>query len=199
MRARTSRVWWFAAAFFCGAAMAMWAEELMLRAQENRLEFSAPQLHFITGRPKERLQNAASVAYNVKVTLWSGSRTTPHGNQTARFIISYALWEEKYAVSKVSVPKRNASHMTAAEAEAWCLREMSMDVTGVPAKQMLWAKMEIRAEDERNSGLFRDKISEDGITLTDYFIELFSGKPRAGVSHWELEAGPVTLEQLRRK
>jgi len=64
---------------------------------------------------------------------------------------------------------------------------------------MLWAKMEIRAEDERASSLFRDKISEDGITLTDYFIELFGVKPRVGVSHWELEAGPVTLEQLRRR
>jgi len=68
----------------------------------------------------------------------------------------------------------------------------------VPADQPLWAKMEIRAEDEHGSSLFRGKLSENGISLTDYFVELFSGKPRAGQSHWEPEAGPVTLEQLRR-
>ena len=172
----------------------------MLRAQENRLEFSAPQLHFITGRPLERLRNAAPVAYDIKVTLWAGNRNNIQGSQTARFVISYALWEERYSVTKVSsTPRRSASHMKDSEAEAWCLQEMSMDVTGVPANQPLWARMEIRADDDRNFGLFRGKISEDGITLTDYFVELFSGKPRAGQSYWDLAAGPVRLDQLRRR
>src|ERR1044071_3902207 len=98
MRARTIRAWWFVAAFFCGAAVAMWAEELILRAQENRLEFAAPQLHFLTGRPLERLKNASQVAFDIQATLWSGSRTNVHAHQTARFVISYALWEERYSV-----------------------------------------------------------------------------------------------------
>ena len=192
------RTWWFVATFFCGVGMAMWAEELMLRAQENRLEFSAPQVHFITGRPKERLQNAAPVAFDMRVSLWAGNRNYVKSSLTARFVISYDLFEERYSVTKVSAPTRNANHMSAFEAEAWCLQQMSMDVTGVPADQPLWAKMEIRAEDEHGSSLFRGKLSENGISLTDYFVELFSGKPRAGQSHWEPEAGPVTLEQLRR-
>ena len=140
----------------------------------------------------------ASVTFNVQGTLWSGTRGNMHSRQTASFVISYDLFEERYSVTKVSAPRRNANHMTASEAEAWCLQQMSMDVTGVPANQPLWARMEIRAEDERGSSPFRGKISEGGISLTDYFIELFSRPARAAQSHWELEAGPVTLEELRR-
>lgn len=186
------------AAFLCGVAIAMAAEELILRAQENRLEFSAPQVHFIAGRPLERLKNAAQVTYDAQVTLWSGSRNNTYRRQAASFVISYDLFEERYSVVKVSPPRRNANHMTAPEAEVWCLQQMSMDVSGVPANQPLWARMEIRAQDESRSGLFRGKVSEDGISLTEWAIEVFGGRPPAGQSHWELDAGPVTLEELRR-
>ena len=196
MRARTIKPWWLVAAFFCGAAMAMFAEELRLRAQENRLEFSAPQLRFVTGRPLERLQNAASVPFEIEVTLWAGTRNNVRAKQAATFVMSYDLFEEKYSVTKVGNPRRSANHMTSSEAEAWCLQEMSMDVSGIPATQPLWARMEIRAQ-ERDSGLFGGKISEDGVKLTD-LVEILGGKPRADQTRWELQAGPVTLEQLRR-
>ena len=183
--------------FLCGVAVAMAAEELLLRAQENRLEFSAPQLHFITGRPLERLKNAAQVTFDIQVTVWSGSRANVYRSQVAAFAISYDLFEEEYSVTKLSAPRRNASHMTAPEAEAWCLQQMSMDVSGVPDNQPLWAHMEIRAQDERNSGLFRGKVSEEGINITD-LVELLAGRPSAGQPHWELDAGPKTLAELRR-
>jgi hypothetical protein len=196
MQARI-KAWWIVVAFLCGAVIAVAAEELRLRALENRLEFSAPQLHFLTGRPLERLQNAALVPFDIEVTLWTGSRNNIHSRQTATFVISYDLFEERYSVAKLSTPRRNTNHMTASEAEAWCLQEMSMDVTGVAANQPLWARMVIRAQDERGPGLFRGRVSEEGINITD-LVELFGGRPRAAQARWELEAGPVTLEQLRR-
>lgn len=183
--------------FLCGAAMAMWAEELLLRAQENRLEFSAPQLRFLTGRSLQRLQNAAPVTFDFLAVLYVGNRMTVHTRTPARFVISYDLFEEKYAVTKVTLPRRSTNHLTATEAEAWCLQQMSIDVSGISATQQLWARMEIRAEEERGSGLFGGKVSEQGINITD-LVEILSGRPRAGQAHWELDAGPNTLDQLRR-
>jgi hypothetical protein len=177
--------------------MAMWAEELLLRAQENRLEFSAPQLRFLTGRPLQRLQNAAPVTFDFLAILYTGNRMTVHTRAPARFVISYDLFEEKYAVTKVTPPRRSTSHLTATEAEAWCLQQMSIDVTSVSPSQPLWARVEIRAEEERGGKLFGGKVSEDGINITD-LVEILSGRPRAGQPHWELEAGPATLDQLRR-
>ena len=72
---RTIRPWWVIAAFLSGVASAMAAEELILRTQESRLDFSAPRLHFLVGKPLERLHNASEVPFDFQVSLWSGTRT----------------------------------------------------------------------------------------------------------------------------
>jgi hypothetical protein len=88
--------------------------------------------------------------------------------------------------------------MTAAEAEAWCVQEMSLDINGIASNQPLWARMEIRADAERERPLFsRDNISDEGISLRG-LIDRMSRLPQASQPHWELEAGPLTLDQLRR-
>ena len=193
------RPWWLALAFVCGVATAMFAEELILRAQGNRLDFSAPRVHYLSGRPLARLKNAEPVAFDFQVRLAAQQTSNIVRSNAARFVISYDLWEERFAVARVTAPRKTASHLTAAEAEEWCVHEMSvLDVSGIPANQPLWASMEIRAEDERESKLFgRENISEQGISLTS-LIERLSRPPKATQPHWELEAGPVTLEQLRR-
>ncbi len=198
-RTRRIRFWWIAAAFLCGVATAMFAEELILRAQGNRIDFSAPRLHYLTGRPLARLRNAEPIAFDFQVTLAASTQTNVVKQNTARFVISYDLWEERYAVTKVTPARKTASHLTALEAEAWCVQEMSLlDLSGVAANQQLWARMDIRAEDERESRLFgRGNITDAGISLTS-LIERLSMPPKATQPHWTVEAGPVTLEQLRR-
>jgi len=59
MRMRTIKPWWVIAAFLSGLAFAMWAEELVLSTQEGHLEFAAPRVHFLVGKPLERLRNAS--------------------------------------------------------------------------------------------------------------------------------------------
>ena len=75
MRVRTIKPWWLIAAFLSGLAFAMAAEELILSTQESRLEFSAPRVHFLVGKPLERLRNASEVPFDFKITLWSGTRS----------------------------------------------------------------------------------------------------------------------------
>lgn len=196
---RTIKTWWLVAAFLSGVALAMWAEELILRTQENRIEFSAPGVRFLAGKPLERLRNAAAVPFDIQVTLAAGRPDRIVRRNAARFVISYDLFEERYSVSKLAGPRRAAGHMTAREAEAWCFQEMSIDVNGLAPSDPLWASMDIRAVDERDFRIFgRDNITDTGINLTS-LIEIFSRPPSAAQPHWSLEAGPVTLEQLRRR
>lgn len=176
----------------------MFAEELILRAQGTRLEFSAPRLHYLTGRPLARLKNAEPVEFAFQAKLSLANQNVIRQN-TASFVVSYDLWEERFAVTKVAPSRKTAAHMTAAEVEAWCVQEMSItDLNGIAPTQQLWATLEIRAEDERESRLFgRDNITDSGISLTS-LIERFSKPSKANQPRWVLEAGPVTLEQLRR-
>ena len=197
---RTIKPWWVIAAFFSGLAFAMWAEELILGADESRLEFSAPRVHFLVGKPLERLRNAAEVPFDFKITLWSGTRSHVFREAPARFVVSYDLWEEKFSVTKLVTPRRTARHLTDTAAEAWCLQQMAMDVSGLGANEPLWARLEIRAQDgKEDAGLpfGRGNITDSGISLTS-LIEVFSRPAATTQPHWSVEAGPVTLEQLRR-
>ena len=198
MRRRTIRPWWVIAAFLSGVAFAMWAEELVLTTEQSRLEFAAPRLHFLVGKPLERLRNASEVPFDLKITLSSGTRNHIYRETAARFMVSYDLWEEKFSVTNLVSPRRTARHLADTAAEAWCLREMSMDVTGLSDKEPLWARLEIRAEDGKSGGLpfGRGNITDSGISLTS-LIEIFSQPAAVTQPHFTVETGPVTLDELR--
>lgn len=193
---RTIKSWWLILAFLSGFALAMWAEELILNWRDNRLEFSAPRVHFLGGKPLELLHNAASVPFDFQVTLWSGNRSNIFRRLDDRFIVSYDLWEERFKVFKVQ-GKKTAEHLTAPGAEAWCLQQMSVDLTGLGGADIFWARLEIRAQDGKDGPLFRGNISDSGISLTS-LIEIFSRPAQAQQSHWTLDAGPLTLDELKR-
>ncbi|HYV64571.1 MAG TPA: hypothetical protein VE958_17935 [Bryobacteraceae bacterium] len=199
MRVRTIKPWWLIAAFLSGLAFAMAAEDLILSTEESRLEFSAPRVHFLVGKPLERLRNASEVPFDFKITLWSGTRNHLLREVPARFVVSYDLWEEKFSVTRLLPTRRTARHLTDIAAEAWCLQQMSQDVTGVSATEPLWARLEIRAQDGKEAGLpfGRGNITDSGISLTS-LIEILSRPAATTQPHWTIETGPVTLEELRR-
>jgi hypothetical protein len=195
---RAIKSWWLILAFLSGFALAMWAEELILNRRDNRLEFSAPRVHFLGGKPLERLHNAAQVPFNFQVTLWTSNRTHIFQRLTDRFVISYDLWEERFKVARAQPPRKSIEHLTAPAAEAWCLEQMSVDITGLGATEPFWARLDIRAEDGKDAPLFgRGDISDAGISLAG-LIELFSRPPQRQQSHWALDAGPLTLDELKR-
>jgi hypothetical protein len=196
---RTIKSWWLILAFLSGFVLAMAAEELILNTRDNRLEFSAPRLHFLAGKPLELLHNAEPVAFDFQATLWSGSRNHMFRRTAERFVVSYDLWEERFSVTRLQAPRKSASHLLAWAAEAWCVEQMSMDLTGLDAKEPLWARLEVRVPDAKDGGAVfgRGNISDSGISLTS-LIEIFSRPAPATQSHWSVEAGPLTLEEIRR-
>ena len=112
MRMRSIKPWWVIAAFFSGLAFAMFAEELILTTHESRLEFAAPRVHFLVGKPLERLRNALEVPFDFKITLWSGTRNHKLREAQDRFVVSYDLFEETFSVTKLVTPRRTARHLT---------------------------------------------------------------------------------------
>jgi hypothetical protein len=200
---RAIPVWWLVAAFLSGFAVAMWAEDVILTWRDNSLLFAAPRLHFLTGKPLERLSNAAPVPFDFQLTLWSGNRSHLFRRRAERFVVSYDLWEERYSVTELSTPRKTASHMTARAAETWCLEQIPLDVTGLDGRETFWARLEVRASEDKIAGrdngkLFgRENISESGISLNS-LVEIFSRPAAAGLPHWILDTGPLTLDEVRR-
>jgi hypothetical protein len=196
---RAIKYWWLIVAFLSGLALAMLAEDLILESHDNRLEFLAPRVHFLSGKPLERLRNAAEVPFDIQVTLWAGDHSHVSQRAIDEFVVSYDLWQETFSVTKLQSPRRAGSHFTASAAEAWCLEQMAMDITGIPPTEPLWARLEIRAQGPPRDGAVpagRGHITETGISLTS-LIEIFSRPPPSPQPHWEADVGPVTLDALR--
>jgi hypothetical protein len=196
---RAIKYWWLILAFLSGLALAMLAEDLILDARDNRLEFSAPRVHFLSGKPLERLRNAAEVPFDFKITLWAGDHTHVARSAVDQFVVSYDLWQETFSVIKTQSPRRTGSHFSAAAAESWCMEQMTMDVTGLSGSEPLWARLEVRAEDGgRDSSLpfGRGNITESGISLNS-LIAILSRPPPPQQVRYAVDAGPVTLDALR--
>jgi hypothetical protein len=198
MLVRTIKTWWLVTAFVSGFGLAMWAEDLALHWRNNYLEFSAPHLHFLTGKSLERLQHGAQVPFDFKVSLYTGTKSHMFSQLAERFLVSYDVWGETFSVVKTQSPRNLVTHLDAAEAEAWCLKQMPVNPAGLSDQEFLWARVEVRVPPEKGANPFgKDSISESGINLNG-LIELFSRPPALAQPHWTEDAGPVTIEEIKR-
>lgn len=184
---------WYLAAAFAAGLPGWCAQTIEVRADGGMLRASAPQVHFLAGNPLERLHNGASVIFAVQITLLANRRTDVLRRAASRFAVSYDLWEEKFAVTRLGKPRHSVSHLSAREAEAWCLDELRVPVSGLPPDSPFWVRLEVRAEEVSDESLSEE---ESGFTLAR-LVELFSRSPAREQPHWEEEVGPLRLRDLR--
>ena len=72
---------------------------------------AAPDLHFLTGKPLERLKDAATVTFLSQLTLFSDAQGTVFKRAAERLVVSYDLWEEKFSVTIPGGEQAAASRM----------------------------------------------------------------------------------------
>lgn len=176
------------------ACLGVLAQDLALRRSGDQLRVSAPRLHFLTGKPLERMRNGASVTYDMQMTVFAADRQAILRRGFERFVVSYDLWEEKFSVSRVRTARASASHLTAEAAEAWCLDHISIPAADLATDRAVYVRLDVRALEERDRRRFEE---EDGISL-GRLIELFSraGTPAPGTS-WRAESGPIQLQNVK--
>ena len=183
-----------------GAAMAV-AVLLRLSAQPapltverdgGSLRLSVPQLHFLTGEPLERLHNGRSVTYVLTVSLKAQRGGPRRAGLTRQVVISYDLWEERFAAARLDDPKSAASHLTASAAEAWCIDLLSLPVGAAPANGTFVVELECTLRD----GDAQPAETPSAATFTG-LIDLLSRKARTAPPRWEAASLPVRLADLK--
>ena len=174
------------------ACLQMLAQSTPLKVERrgNQLHVTAPQLHFLLGKPLERLNNGASVTYTLELTLLAGA--SPTNRQQEHFILSYDLWEEKYSVVQAGSQGRAASHLTAAAAETWCLDSMQLPLPALSPDKSFTIKLECTYVDNEISG----GESSSGLTLAG-LIDVFSRKKKEEPLRWEALSGPLRLKDMK--
>lgn len=177
----------------CALGLSFSAQTLVTHWNGDRLQVTAPGLHFLTGKALDRLRNGASVPYAFQMTLTSIPRTLLLQRTFDRFIVSYDVWGETFAVVQTREDRKAISHLAAAAAEAWCVARISVPSAGVPLDKDLWLRLEVRAEEPVSS-----PITDSGLSLTS-LIEIFSRPPRFQTQEWNSETAPFRLASLKRE
>jgi hypothetical protein len=181
--------------FFVAMAMVAVAQSITARIEGDQLRIAAPKMHFLVGEVLDRLHDGATVKFEFQLALRSDRNGDVLARNVEQFAISYDLWEEKFAVTKLGSPTRSVSHLPAAAAEAWCIDNTSIPVAAINASRQFWMRLDYRVIDTTATP---DKADNSGFTLTG-LIDILSRRPRGEQLHGSEEAGPFRVESLKRK
>jgi hypothetical protein len=203
---KVTRRWWLLASLSAPLATVPIASALGAQGLEVRLDpgnlirISALGFQFLSGKPLDRLKSGSSVSYFAQLSLSTDGYRTVQARELTRFALSYDIWEERFSalrfrLSNVEEATRKSAPLSEAAVQNWCLEGLRLDVSQFPLDQLIWVRLELRAEDGRGTpGL----IGEPGISISR-LIDLFSQPARTSQDHWQLDAGPFRLSDLKRK
>ena len=159
----------------------------------DNIHVAVPDLHFLTGKPLERLRNADTVTFLTQLTVYSDEHGTIFRRIPERLVVSYDLWEQKFSVTIPGPYKRSVPSLTAPQAEAWCFDQLAVSALGLAPDRPFWLKFELRTTERRElAGL----VGDSGISLSS-LIDIFS-HPTGGDLYWSRSAGPLRLRDLPR-
>lgn len=152
---------------------------------------AAPDLGVIKGETLSRLKDGRIVRIDLDLAVLPGpgGPAAARGRQT--FVLSYDLWEERFAVTLPGTPPRTSSYLTAAAAEAWCLEHVTIpiDTLGKLRDAPFWIRLEYRVHDGTPAAAADDSV---GLSLRT-LIDLFSRRARTESSTQAIEAGPFRI------
>src|SRR4051794_26080798 len=171
---RISRRSWLLAGLTAPLFSLRAAEPLKVTYDGDNLHVAAPTLHFLTGKPLERLKYGDVVAYVAQLELLNDARTAVVRPQRGRFVVSYALWEETFSVTRLGSsagsPPRTAEGLSLNAAEAWCLDNLTMSTQGLEPNLSYWLRLELR------TGTVRDFADEAKIGVSIHDLIEFLGR-----------------------
>ena len=170
------------------------AELLQVSFDGDNLHVATPGLHFLTGKPLERLRDAATVVFLSQLTLYSDDRGTVFRRMPERIIVSYDLWEEKFSVAIPGSAARSNSHMGATQAENWVIDGLAVSALGMDPSRPYWLRFELRTTDHRDASKL---VGETGISLSN-LVDWMTRQRGPDDFYWTRTAGPLRLIDLPR-
>lgn len=160
----------------------------------DNLHITAPDLHFLTGRALSRVKDADTVTFFSQITLNDERGNALKRPLLERVVVSYALWEEKFAVTIPGGSVRTTMHKTAEQAEAWAVENLAISALGLAPDRPFWLRFELRAATQREMA---SVVGDSGISLRGV-VEFFSRKSTPDNPSWMLQTGPLRLADLPR-
>ena len=168
------------------------AQAVTVNRTGDAVTVRAPGFTFIKGEPLARLRDGRSVRVELALAVLSKSGANSSVTQNRQtFVLSYDLWEERFAVTQVVKPARSAAYLTTAAAEAWCLEQVtvSANALGTLGKDLpFWIRLEYKILDVEPAPAADDAYTLQGL------IDVMSRRRKAKEWTHATEAGPFYLK-----
>lgn len=191
---RISRRNWLLAGLGMGLFQVRAAEPFTVSYDGDNLRVAAPSLHFLSGKPLERLKNGDTVTYLSQLTLYRDAFVTPlRRANVERFVVSYNIWaDDKFSVT---VPgRRSAENLSLKATESWCLETLAIGTGGLSPDTPFWLRFDMHTATQRD---LSELVGDRGLNLHNLVMLL--GRRGAGDDpSWTLDAGPLRLADLVR-
>jgi hypothetical protein len=169
-------------------------DSLKVGLRDGLVVVDVPRMDLFRGSILTQLKNGKAVAFDFHLALWTGSKTNIRRRAFERFVVSYDLWEEKFAVTNLRKPRANAAGLTPRQVEFWCLQHLSMPAPDLTGEENAGARLDVRAVDSDHEV---DLFANDGLNLTG-LIELLSRPARKDENRWTFESAALRVSELRR-
>lgn len=168
------------------------AQAVTVNRAGDAMTVRAPGFTFIKGEPLARLKEGRSVRVDLDLAILpgAGAAGVAHGRQT--FVLSYDLWEEKFAVTQVGGPSRSTAYLTSVAAEAWCLEQLTVPVAAMGSLGRdvpFWIRLEYHILD----GDPAPAADNGGGYTLQTLIDALSRRRKAQEWTHAIEAGPFRL------
>jgi hypothetical protein len=164
------------------------AQSTTIRVEGNTLRVRAPGFRFIDGVPLNRLKDGRSVRFDFGLIVLARPGAASLAQAKQGCVVSFDLWEERFAVTTTVAPARSISHLTASDSEVWCLDHVTVPVTpnlAARSDEPFWVRLEYEAVDQDPL----DRSDDTGFSLRGLVDRL--SRPRVSRAVRDaMEAGP---------
>jgi len=144
-----SRRRWLLAGLAIPLSRAFEVQQLQVQFDGEGLHVSAPSLHFLSGKALDRMHDGDALAYLANLELLNDSKTFSLRQQKGRFVVSYALWENRFSVRQLATKPLAVDGLTAEAAEAWCFENLGLSAVGLEPDRFYWLRFDIRTANAR--------------------------------------------------
>jgi len=167
------------------------AQSGTLTRVNDTLHVRAPEFRFLQGRVLTQLRDGRTARLEVRLELLgrAGGPVLAQTEQT--FNVSFDLWEERFAVTRVGQPARSVSHLTSTAAEAWCLENMTIAASAIQAERRgaVWMRLVLRTREDAPA---RQTDEDSGFSIR-ILIDALGRRQEREAQPLMLEAGPFNV------
>jgi hypothetical protein len=167
------------------------AQSVTVTRVTDTLHVRAPEFRFLQGRVLTQLRDGRTARLDVRLELLGRANGTVLAQTEQGFNVSFDLWEERFAVTRLGQPSRSVSHLTSTAAEAWCLDNVTIPLTAIPPdrRSAVWMRLVLRTRDEAPA---RQMDEDSGFSIR-ILIDALGRRSDGEVPPLILQAGPFNV------